>query len=283
MTIPQATGWAGFAPGRALVMGILNVTPDSFSDGGRFAGPAQAIAAGLAMRDDGADIIDVGGESTRPDAAALPAEAETARVVPVVAALAAAGVVVSIDSRNAVTMAAALAAGARIVNDVSGLRHDGQAAALVAGRACPVILMHMRGTPATMNAHAVYTDVVAEVLAELAASRDLALEAGIAADKIALDPGLGFAKIGAQNIALLRGTARFAGLGHPLVIGASRKRFIGAATGESVAARRGAASLAAGLYALSQGASILRVHDVAETAQALRLWHRLMAGDDARA
>ena len=134
-----------------------------------------------------------------------------------------------------------------------------------------------------MNAHAVYGDLVAEVLAELAAGLELALAAGIAAEKIALDPGLGFAKIGAQNIALLRATARFAGLGRPLVIGASRKRFIGAATGQSDAAKRGPASLAAGLYALGQGASILRVHDVAETVQALRLWHRLMAGDDGTA
>ena len=283
MTIPNATGWAGFPPGRALVMGILNVTPDSFSDGGRFAGPADAIAAGLALRADGADIVDVGGESTRPDAEALPAEMEIARAVPVVAALAAAGVAVSIDTRNAATMAAALDAGAAIVNDVSGLRHDKRAAGLVADRACPVILMHMRGTPATMNAHAVYGDLVAEVLAELAAGLELALAAGIAAEKIALDPGLGFAKIGAQNIALLRATAKFASLGRPLVIGASRKRFIGAATGQSDAAKRGPASLAAGLYALGQGASILRVHDVAETVQALRLWHRLMAGDNGTA
>ncbi len=278
-----AGGWAGFPPGRPLVMGILNVTPDSFSDGGRFAGPAEAVVAGLALRDAGADIVDVGGESTRPFAEALPANAEIARVAPVVAVLAAAGAVVSIDSRNAATMAAALDAGAAIVNDVSGLAHDPAAAALIADRGCPVILMHMRGTPATMNEHAVYRDVVAEVLAELAVIRDAALAAGIAGTRIALDPGLGFAKIGAQNIALLRATGRFARLGYPLVIGASRKGFIGAATGEAVPGKRGPGSLAAGLYALGQGASILRVHDVAETAQALRLWRKLIAGDDGTA
>ena len=284
MTNPKAApGWAGFPPGRALLMGILNVTPDSFSDGGRFAGPAEAIAAGRAMLANGADILDIGGESTRPHAEALPPAAEIARVVPVVTGLAAAGATVSIDSRNAATMAAALDAGAAIVNDVSGLRHDPAAAALVAARACPVILMHMRGTPATMNDRAQYENVVDEVLAELAATRDAARAAGIAADKIALDPGLGFAKIGAQNLALLRATARFAGLGHPLVIGASRKRFIGEATGEAEPGKRGPGSLAAGLYALSQGAAILRVHEVAETAQALRLWRRLMAGDDGAA
>ncbi len=272
--------WAALAAGRPLVMGILNVTPDSFSDGGRFADTAAAVAAGRAMLQAGADIVDVGGESTRPHAAAVPAAAETGRVLPVVAALAAGGAVVSVDTRNAATMAAALDAGAIIVNDISGLRHDPAAARLVAARQCLVILMHMRGDPATMNAHAQYGDLVSEVLAELTARRGAALAAGIAAGRIALDPGLGFAKRGAQNLVLLRATRRFAALGHTLVVGASRKSFIGEAAGEAAPAQRGPGSLAAGLYAVGQGAHILRVHDVAETAQALRVWHRLMAGDD---
>jgi dihydropteroate synthase len=235
------------------------------------------------MLEAGADILDIGGESTRPGAEPVSPQEEQERVLPAIRALAAGGAVISVDTRHASTMAAALDAGARIVNDVTALAHDPRSAGVVAERSAPVVLMHMRGTPATMNAHAVYSDVVAEVLAELAAGLDLAGAAGIAAGKIALDPGLGFAKIGAQNIALLRATARFAGLGRPLVIGASRKRFIGAATGQDDATRRGPASLAAGLYALGQGASILRVHDVAETVQALRLWHRLITGDDGTA
>jgi len=275
----QPKTWAGLSLARPLVMGILNVTPDSFSDGGRFAGAPGAIAAGLAMAEAGADIVDVGGESTRPGAALVSLEEELARVVPVVAGLAAAGVVVSIDTRSAAVMAACLDAGARIVNDVSGLKHDPGARALVAARGCPVVIMHMRGSPMTMNCQAHYADLVADVLAELAATRDAAVAAGIARDNIALDPGLGFAKLGAQNLALLRATARFAALGHPLLIGLSRKKFIGEFGREPDAQKRLPGSLAAGLYALAHGAHILRVHDVAASVQALRVWHSLIAGE----
>jgi dihydropteroate synthase len=177
-------------------------------------------------------------------------------------------------------MAAALDAGARIVNDISGLQHDAKAAALVAKRGCPVVLMHMRGTPAVMNDLASYHDVTGEVIAELCAIRDLALKAGITAQNIALDPGFGFAKLGAQNIALLQATARFAALGHPLLIGLSRKKFIGEYSGEPEPKKRLAGSLAAGLYAVAQGAHILRVHDVPETVQALKIWRRLSGQDD---
>ncbi len=281
MGISRTGSWAGFSLSRPLVMGILNVTPDSFSDGGRYADAGAAIAAGRAMLRAGADIIDIGGESTRPHAAALPAKAEAARILPVIQALRAEGAVISADTRNAATMAAALDAGAAIVNDVSGLRHDPAAAALVAARGCPVILMHMRGTPATMNEAAQYGDVAGEVLAELAATRDAAGAAGIPDAAIALDPGFGFAKLGAQNLALLRATPRFAALGHALVVGVSRKRFIGAFGGAPEPRDRLPASLAAGLYAVTHGAHILRVHDVAETVQALRFWHELNAGDDA--
>jgi dihydropteroate synthase len=264
--------WADLALDRPLVMGILNVTPDSFSDGGRHADP---VASGLAMIRAGADIVDVGGESTRPNAAPVPVAEELARVVPVIAALADAGAVISVDTRNAAVMAAALDAGARIVNDVSGLRHDPAGRALVAARGCSVILMHMRGSPATMNCMAHYTDLVPDVIRELRETRDLAVAAGVAAANIALDPGLGFAKLGAQNFALLQAIPQFAALGQPLVIGLSRKKFIGEAMGEPVPAKRVAGSLAAGLYAVARGAHIVRVHDVAETVGALKIWNRL--------
>jgi dihydropteroate synthase len=272
---PQA--WAGFALTRPLVMGILNVTPDSFSDGGLHADP---VAAGRAMLAGGADIIDIGGESTRPHAEPISPEAEMARIIPVIEALARDGAVISADTRNAATMAAALGAGARIINDVSGLTHDPAARALVAERGCPAVLMHMRGSPLNMNEEAQYADVVAEVLAELSQVRDQAVAAGIRHEHIALDPGFGFAKLGRQNIVLLRATSRFAGLGHALLVGVSRKRFIGEAGGEVAPRKRGPGSLAAGLFAVARGAHILRVHDVPETVQGLKVWMRLVAGDD---
>ena len=275
MTDVAASGWAGFDLARPLVMGILNATPDSFSGGGATQGPSALIETGLAMRAAGAAIIDVGGESTRPGAAVVPPDIEIARIVPVIGGLARDGVTVSVDTRNAATMRAALDAGARIVNDVSGLHHDPAAAPLVAAAACPVILMHMRGTPATMSAQAVYDDVVADVLAELAATRDAALAAGIAPAAIALDPGFGFAKRGAQNVALLRALPSFRALGHPVLAGVSRKRFIGELAGEPDPARRDPGSIAAALFAAGRGAAIIRVHDVPGTVQALRVWQAL--------
>lgn len=275
MTDVAASGWAGFDLARPLVMGILNATPDSFSGGGATQGPSALIETGLAMRAAGAAIIDVGGESTRPGAAVVLPDIEIARIVPVIGGLARDGATVSVDTRNAATMRAALDAGARIVNDVSGLRHDPAAAPLVAAAACPVILMHMRGTPATMSAQAVYDDVVADVLAELAATRDAALAAGIAPAAIALDPGFGFAKRGAQNVALLRALPSFRALGHPVLAGVSRKRFIGELAGEPDPARRDPGSIAAALFAAGRGAAILRVHDVPGTVQALRVWQAL--------
>jgi dihydropteroate synthase len=272
------SNWAGFVLDRPLIMAILNITPDSFSDGGRHQDAAIAIAAGRAMRDAGADILDIGGESTRPNAGLVPPDEECRRIIPIIKTLAAEGAVISVDTRNAATMRAALDAGARIVNDVSGLKHDPAAAALVAQRGCPVILMHMRGTPMTMNCQAHYADLVEDVLAELTATRDAALAAGIAKAAIALDPGLGFAKRGDQNISILQATNRFVAMGHPVLIGASRKNFIGAASGEPDPAKRLPGSLAAGLYALSQGAHMLRVHDVAETVQAVKAWQALTAG-----
>jgi dihydropteroate synthase len=267
--------WAGLSLDRPLVMGILNVTPDSFSDGGRFLDPQTAIVAGRAMLEQGADILDIGGESTRPEARLVRPEEEIARLAPVIAALAAEGALISADTRNAATIRAALDAGARIINDVSGLKHDAGAAALVAAAKCPVVLMHMRGTPMTMNCQAHYADLVPDVLAELIATRDAAIAAGIAPGAIALDPGLGFAKIGAQNLDLLRATSQLAAFGHPVIIGVSRKKFIGAFGGEPDATKRLPGSLAAGLFAVAQGAHILRVHDVAATVQGLKIWQAL--------
>lgn len=257
-------------------MGVLNVTPDSFSDGGR-TGPGAAIAAGLAMRDAGADLVDVGGESTRPGSTATPEAVERARVLPVIRGLAAEGVLLSIDTRHAATMAAALDAGAAIVNDVSALTHDPKSAAVVAARGCPVILMHMRGTPETMMGLARYDDVAAEVAAELWIRIDAAVLAGVRPEAIAIDPGFGFAKHPPHSLALLRDLSRLTVFGFPIVAGVSRKGFIGAAGGEPDAARRFPGSIAAGLFALTRGASVLRVHDVPEAVQAVQVWRALTA------
>jgi dihydropteroate synthase len=268
--------WAGFALDRPLIMGIVNATPDSFSDGGRRADSRDAIAAGLAMAADGADIIDVGGESTRPGAIPVPPEVEQARVLPVIRTLAAEGVCVSADTRNASTMRAALEAGARIVNDVSALAHDKLAAGVVVEHACPVVLMHMRGTPETMLSLAVYDDVVAEVRAELTQRIDAAIQAGVRPDRIAIDPGFGFAKRSKQSAAVLRQLSDLVSLGYPVLAGLSRKSLIGALTDETDARRRLPGSIAAELFAVQQGAAILRVHDVMETVQALRVWRALV-------
>jgi dihydropteroate synthase len=256
-------------------MGVLNVTPDSFSDGGVYPDAQAAIAAGRAKLAAGAAIIDVGGESTRPGSPPTPPEQEQARILPVIRALAASGACVSVDTRHAVTMQAAVDAGARIVNDIAGLSFDADALGVVARAGCAVVLMHMRGTPDTMNALARYDDVVAEVAAELGQRLDAAVAAGIPRERIVLDPGIGFAKTGAHNIALLRGLPALLRLGQPLLVGVSRKRFIGHITGEAVPRDRLGGSLAAGLFAMARGASILRVHDVAATVQALRMWQAL--------
>ena len=256
-------------------MGILNITPDSFSDAGLHLDAGRAIAAGHQMIADGASILDIGGESTRPGAQPVSAEDERRRVVPVITALAGAGVPLSVDTRNAVVMEAALDAGATAVNDVSALRHDPASLSLVASRGCPVVLMHMRGTPQSMDGMAGYRDVAAEVAAELAGFLALAEAAGIDRVRIALDPGIGFAKTAEANVALLRGLNVLRPLGCAILVGVSRKRFIGTLSGVADAAGRTAGSIAAGLYALSQGASILRVHDVAATVQAIRVWRSL--------
>ncbi len=258
-------------------MGVLNVTPDSFSDGGTHLDPAVAIAAGRVMIAAGADLLDIGGETTRPRAAPTPPELEQARILPVIAALASAGVPISVDTRHASTMDAALRAGARIVNDVSALMHDPRAAEVVAAHGAAVILMHMRGTPETMHTHAAYADIAREVTEELAQRIAGAVAAGIAPEAIAIDPGIGFAKMPPDNLALMRRLPLLLSLGRPLIVGVSRKGFIGKLSGEAAPARRAPGSIAAALHALLHGASLLRVHDVAETVQAVRVWRGLIA------
>lgn len=268
--------WAGLPP--RAIMAILNATPDSFSDGGAHLDPAIAIEAGHRMRAEGADLIDVGGESTRPGATPIPVELEQSRILPIIRALAGAGLHVSVDTRNADTMDRALDAGASIVNDVTALTHDPEALPLVARRRCPVVLMHMRGTPATMGAHAHYTDVATEVAAELAVRIGAALAAGVTRSDIIVDPGFGFAKTVEHDVELLRRLAVLHDLGCAIMVGISRKRTIGALTGEKRLKHRAPGSVAAALAALDRGASVVRVHDVAETRQAIAVWTALNGG-----
>lgn len=248
-------------------MGILNVTPDSFSDGGRFEDVARALDHGRAMLADGADIVDVGGESTRPGAAAVDEATEIARVLPVVEALAREGALVSVDTMKPAVMRAALAAGAAMVNDVRALQTPGALEAVVASGAA-VCLMHMRGTPASMQQAPEYDDVVAEVRDFLAARAQACEDAGIARERIVVDPGFGFGKTRAHNLELLDRLGELATLGYPVLAGWSRKSTLGAITGRGEEERL-AASVAAAVLAVERGASIVRVHDVRETVDAV--------------
>lgn len=259
---------------RPVVMGILNVTPDSFSDGGRFEDPSRAVEQAAVMIAEGADIIDVGGESTRPQGATpVTAAEERARVVPVIGEIVRRfpNVPVSVDTVKSETAAAALGAGARIVNDVSGFRLDPRMAALCARERCGVVLMHSRGEVSNMARYelAVYDDVVAAVIAELRASLDVALAAGIDPAAIVLDPGLGFSKRSEHSLAILAAVPEIAALGHPVLVGASRKRFIGDLTGVREPSARQHGTVGANVAGLMLGARIFRVHDVAPSRQAL--------------
>ena len=258
------------------VVGILNVTPDSFSDGGSFADAEAAIQAGHDMAAAGAAIVDVGGESTRPGAQTVWEGDETARVEPVVRRLAAGGVAVSIDSRKASVMEAALGAGATLVNDVSALTWDPNAAAVVARSGCPVVLMHHKGDPTTMQDNPRYDrPVLLEVYDWLAERIAAAAAAGIDRAKIIVDPGFGFGKTVQHNLQIMNGFAMLHGLGCPVMLGASRKRTIGALSNEAPADQRLGGSLALAIKAAEQGAQLIRVHDVPETLQALRVWRGL--------
>lgn len=257
------------------VMGILNVTPDSFSDGGQFADPATAVEGGVGMASQGAAILDVGGESTRPGAQQVWAQDEIERIRPVVERLASGGSAVSIDTRKSEVMSAALQAGARMVNDVSALTFDPRSGEVVAAAGVPVILMHHLGPPETMQQDPRYEDVLIEVYLWLEERIAAAVGAGIDRSKILIDPGFGFGKTVAHNLELMNGLALFHSLGCPLVVGASRKRTIGALSNEAAADQRLGGSIAFALKAVEQGAQIVRVHDVAETIQALRIWRGL--------
>jgi dihydropteroate synthase len=259
-------------------MGILNVTPDSFSDGGRLATVADALRAAAELRDAGADVLDVGGESTRPGAGAVDEAEERRRVVPVIRRLAAEiGLPVSVDTRRASVAAEALSAGAEIVNDVSALSFDPAMAGVVSAAGAGVVLMHMRGTPETMDAAAIYADVAQDVAAELAVRRVAALAAGIAQEAIVLDPGIGFAKTVEQSFSLVNRLASLVALGQPVLVGPSRKRFLGAATGRPVH-ERDAATAALCVAARFRGASVFRVHDVRLVREALAVADAVLAG-----
>ncbi len=267
--LPLAGRDAPLALDRPLVMGVLNVTPDSFSDGGRFADMDRAIDHGAALLAAGADILDIGGESTRPGARAVSARAEIDRVTPVVAALASHGAVLSIDSRKAAVMAAALESGARIVNDVSALTYDPDAMAVVREAGAPAVLMHAQGDPATMQANPQYDDVLVEVAAYLESRLDACEAAGLDRARLIVDPGIGFGKSVMHNLTLIDGLGAMHSLGAPVLLGASRKRFIGALSREEPADERLPGTIAASLAGLDRGAQIIRVHDVAACRQAI--------------
>ncbi|MCV6587246.1 MAG: dihydropteroate synthase [Marinibacterium sp.] len=264
---------AGMDMGQPQIMGILNTTPDSFSDGGQHDAPDTALAAARAMVAQGASIVDVGGESTRPGADYIAIDDEIARTAPVIAALRGlSDIPVSIDTRKAPVARAALDAGATLINDVSGFTHDADLARVAADSGAPVCIMHAQGDPATMQQNPHYDDVCLDVY-DFLADRIAALEAmGIARARIIADPGIGFGKTLDHNLTLLRNLSLFHGLGVPILLGVSRKRFIGQLGGASDPAARAPGSIAVGLAALAQGVHILRVHDVADTVQALKLW-----------
>ncbi len=261
------------------VMGIVNVTPDSFSDGGRFADARDAIAFCEQIVREGADILDIGGESTRPGARTLKPDEELARVLPVLRYALRLGIPVSVDTSQPTVMRAALDLGADIVNDIRALQRPGALEAVAAHATVGMCLMHMQGEPGTMQAAPRYDDVVLDVAAFLAARRDAALAAGIGFDRIALDPGIGFGKSVEQNLALLARQRELVSLGSPLLVGWSRKSTLGAITGRSVDQRL-PASVAAALMAVERGARIVRVHDVAATVDALKVWCATIAQEE---
>lgn len=268
----------GIAMNRTHLMGIVNVTPDSFSDGGAFLEADAAAAHARKLVREGAAFIDIGGESTRPGSLEVPLAQEKRRVLPVLERLSGLSAAISVDTRKADLMREAVKAGAHVVNDVSALSHDPQALETAAALACPVILMHARGDPRTMQDNPVYDDVLLEVYDYLQDRIEAAERAGIARDRIVADPGIGFGKTLDHNLALLAGLGIFHGLGVPILLGASRKRIIGSLIGKTDPAQRLPGSLAVALAGAAQGVQILRVHDVAETRQALDVWRAATLG-----
>jgi dihydropteroate synthase len=267
-----------------LVMGIVNVTPDSFSDGNQYPDANSAIARGERLAEAGAQILDVGGESTRPGSKGVSVDDELRRVIPVISGLAKAGYCVSVDTKKSEVMRAAIDAGAVIVNDVYALRGQStlprvsmSALNVCAASDAGVVLMHMQGEPGTMQDEPRYVDVVEEVTDFLRLRAEACVAAGIARERIAIDPGFGFGKTTKHNIELTHGVDRLCSLGYPLLAGWSRKRSIGELTGQHVASERVAGSVAAALACVARGARIVRVHDVRETVDALKVWHALGA------
>ncbi len=259
------------------LMGVINVTPDSFSDGGQFLDAAAALAGGVALIADGADILDIGGESTRPGAAEVGVSEEMRRVLPVIEGLVDAGVPISVDTVKPAVMSAAIAAGASIINDIQGLRTPGALETLAESEA-GVCVMHMQGTPATMQREPRYEDVVAEVYAFLSGRVDALVHAGVVRERIAVDPGIGFGKALEHNLALLRALPRFRQLGCAVLVGLSRKSMLGALTGRATGERL-AASVGGALWCALHGADIIRVHDVRETRDALAVWRAFDASN----
>ena len=262
-------------------MGVLNVTPDSFSDGGRFADPSAAIAHAREMIDAGAEMLDIGGESTRPGSQPVESAEQIRRVLPVIRELSsrAAPVILSIDTTRSEVAAAAIDAGAHLVNDISGAREDERMLPLVASRNVPIVLMHMQGTPATMQHDPQYTDVVREVAAFLTERIRVAMDCGIARENILVDPGIGFGKKIEHNLCLLRDTAKIVqAVHHPVVIGASRKGFIGTITGQPEPRERVFGTAATVAWTVASGASVVRVHDVGPMKQVVAMIHAIMRG-----
>jgi dihydropteroate synthase len=270
ITAPR-TSFGGIGMDRCRIMGIVNVTPDSFSDGGKLETAQAGIRHGKRLAEEGADILDVGGESTRPGSDEVSVDDELARIIPVIEGLAGKHLM-SADTRKAPVMAAALKAGASIINDVSALGHDPDSLGVVAKADAPVILMHAQGQPKTMQLNPRYENVLLDVYDSLRERIDVAVAAGIAREHLCVDPGIGFGKTFKQNLELMAGLSLFHGLGVPLLVGLSRKSVVGAVTGEKVAAKRVSGSVGGALAAVQQGAHILRVHDVAETRHGLEMF-----------
>ena len=275
-TIETPNGLLDFS-GRTLVMGILNITPDSFSDGGRFAGAEAAVAQAERMLEEGADILDVGGESTRPGAEDVPAQEQVRRILPVIERLRGGhpNAILSIDTRDAAVAEAALDAGADLINDISALQHDPAMVPLLAGRDVPVVLMHMKGTPRTMVKEACYHDVVVEVIEYLRRRVSDLAAAGLDPARMVLDPGIGFAKNTFHNLEVMRRIGEFHSLGLPLLVGPSRKRFIGQVLGVSSADERLYGTLAAVAACAQAGVQIVRVHDVKPARQVVEVIHAI--------
>jgi dihydropteroate synthase len=279
MTDNPFDSWLADPQRRTLVMGILNITPDSFSDGGAYAAPDAAVEAALEMAKAGADLIDIGGESTRPGAQRIGAAAQIERVLPVIQRLAGrVDAVLSIDTTRADVARAALDAGVTLINDISGGTDDPAMLPLAAQRDAPIVLMHMQGKPATMQVDPQYADVVTEVKQYLKDRLEAAMEAGVKREKVLLDPGIGFGKTADHNLALLRELRQFTELGRPLLLGTSRKGFVGRITGETEASQRLMGTAATVAWCATNGAAIVRVHDVAAMVKVVRMIGAMQRG-----